>query len=508
MVGLAKLADHLMDACMADPALNANAAVAKWHESQQKYGFKFLVTQLLGYLTGGPQRYTGQPMETAHKHLAITADQWQCFIADAGRVFVDLRMDVNTQTELHSILASFKDQCVVKQGEVAPRDPGMCRARPRGGAAYAQLGGVYPIALFADRLVEQVLQGDRVQVQWNRLDDAEGTRHPPGLKYMLTELLCHAAGGPEVVTSKGFDEAKLGIDPNQWAQFLALVGEAATLWPTKHHRDMVLKLCEHNKAEICFGLEGQETAASFDLPTSMDASSAQGFQMASKCPFSGKSGGQCPFSGKSASPAPSRTVLIAESGVNSTLQDCFTETAAGAGQAPSAGRVLGSSLQRTLDGLLEEDPDLCCPVSLMVFCEPVRASDGFIYDRAMLTQLLKNGQRSPMTREVLKPEHKAATEKMAEVLEFRHRRSEELLTFALEAAGHNPQMAKTALERAMDYLAMLQSEQARVMAAEAARIHAKLGQRAVDLQPDIESTRATIPRTRSSMASIDANERN
>merc|ERR1712048_508978 len=320
MVGLAKLADHLMDACMADPALNANAAVAKWHESQQKYGFKFLVTQLLGYLTGGPQRYTGQPMETAHKHLAITADQWQCFIADAGRVFVDLRMDVNTQTELHSILASFKDQCVVKQGEVAPRDPGMCRARPRGGAAYAQLGGVYPIALFADRLVEQVLRGDRVQVQWNRLDDAAGTRHPPGLKYLFTEVFCHAAGGPEVVTSKGFDEAKLGINPNQWTEFLALVAEAATLWPTKHHQDVVLKLCELNKAEICFGLEGQDSADSLDLSMSGDGPTVQAFQMASKCPFSGKSGGQCPFTGKSESSASAVSNSTAESRANSTLQ--------------------------------------------------------------------------------------------------------------------------------------------------------------------------------------------
>merc|ERR1712084_80937 len=95
--GLAKLADRLMEAWMANPALNANAAVAKWHESQQKYGFKFLVTQLLGYVTGGPQRYTGQSMETAHKHLAITSEQWRCFISDADCVFGELQVDVGTQ---------------------------------------------------------------------------------------------------------------------------------------------------------------------------------------------------------------------------------------------------------------------------------------------------------------------------------------------------------------------------------------------------------------------------
>merc|ERR1711959_576508 len=91
--GLAKLADSLMDVWMADATLNANAAVAHWHESQQKFGFKFLVTQLLGYLTGGPQRYTGVPMDVAHKHFGITAAQWDSFTADAGRVFQEFGID-------------------------------------------------------------------------------------------------------------------------------------------------------------------------------------------------------------------------------------------------------------------------------------------------------------------------------------------------------------------------------------------------------------------------------
>merc|ERR1712072_572785 len=120
--GLAKLSDRLMDAWMANPALNANAAVAKWHESQQKFGFKFLVTQLLGYLTGGPQRYTGVPMEVAHKHLAITDAQWNSFIADAAVVFQTLGVYVNTQAELLAILSSFHDQCVLPRGQPVPED--------------------------------------------------------------------------------------------------------------------------------------------------------------------------------------------------------------------------------------------------------------------------------------------------------------------------------------------------------------------------------------------------
>jgi hypothetical protein len=53
--GVAAFVDRCMDAWMADPILNANDAVATWHERAQRCGFKFLVTQLMGYLCGGPQ---------------------------------------------------------------------------------------------------------------------------------------------------------------------------------------------------------------------------------------------------------------------------------------------------------------------------------------------------------------------------------------------------------------------------------------------------------------------
>ena len=80
---------------------------------------------------------------------------------------------------------------------------------------------LYPIALFVDRLVEAVIQGDSVRVSWDRLDDS-GPRHPPALKYIVTELLCNAIGGPELVTAKDLEETKLGISVQEWESFLAL----------------------------------------------------------------------------------------------------------------------------------------------------------------------------------------------------------------------------------------------------------------------------------------------
>merc|ERR1712050_274947 len=280
-----------------------------------------------------------------------TEAQWQSFMADAGRVLGELRIDQDTRSELLAILASFKGQCVLKRGQAVPEDPNMCRARPNGSSAYAQLGGVYPIALFADRVVEAVLQGHLVQVEWNRLDDPAGTRHPPGLKYMFTELFCNSAGGPEVVTSKGFDEAKLGVHPNQWPAFLALVAEAAAVWPTKHHRDLVLRICEASKVEICAGLEGEDALAVERPVLASDA--------LPRCPFSGNSGGHCPFSGAKHGAAASSLSLPPSESRAPTVQACtsswggqssVSEGITGS-QMPMVGKVLGSSLQQKLDGL-------------------------------------------------------------------------------------------------------------------------------------------------------------
>ena len=126
--GLAKLADRLMDSWMNNAALNANAKVAKWTESGQRQGFKFLVTQVMGYLCGGPQRYTGQPMEAAHKHLAITPQQWDEFMRDAALTMGALRIDAPTQAELGAMFTTFRAQVCERPTGIAPagRSPGSC----------------------------------------------------------------------------------------------------------------------------------------------------------------------------------------------------------------------------------------------------------------------------------------------------------------------------------------------------------------------------------------------
>lgn len=536
--GLARLADRLMDAWMADPALNANASVARWHESQQKYGFKFLVTQIMGYLTGGPQRYTGRPMDEAHKHLAISTAQWTAFMEDANKVFRDFRMDAHTQQELTGILSTYQSACVLGPGEAAPPNPG--QARPSGGGAsvYHQLGGVYPIAQFVDRLVELVLAGDRVHIPHDPTN-----RHPPGLKYMMTELVCNGLGGPEVVTSKGFDEAKLGVQPEEWPAFLELVTEAAGLWPVAHQRTRVVTAMNSLKAEICIGIvEVEEDSASaqarrwvqeagFDhflasaalekcagdaskalellargwtprdeedaltLPgTSASLSSSDPYADAPRCPFASASGsgaalppGHPPVRSQPvAAPTEDERLVkaikaLADQGMSPAQiapmlgMDEASVAATVAQASQGQGRVLGNPLQTKLDSLLEEDSDLCCPVSLMLFVEPVIASDGFMYEKDSLRQLLANRMVSPMTRESLRGDFLPARQQRSAAIDFRNKRGEELLQFAEVAAGQQPHMAVEALQRASDYIQVLKPSQAPNLAKQAIELWAKVG---------------------------------
>merc|ERR1740138_123693 len=78
------------------------------------------------------------------------------------------------------------------------------------------------------------------------------------------------------------------------------------------------------------------------------------------------------------------------------------------------GRVLNNGLQDRLDKLINEDPDLCCPVSLLLFQEPVIASDGFMYEQASLEGLLRARMASPMTREKLKKEFLPARQRRSD----------------------------------------------------------------------------------------------
>src|SRR5260370_40301548 len=79
---IATVVDDFIDRVMADPRLNANPFGDEAHHRVPPAGFKYLVTEMVCWATGGPQKYTGKSMAESHSHLKITGGEWEAGLDD------------------------------------------------------------------------------------------------------------------------------------------------------------------------------------------------------------------------------------------------------------------------------------------------------------------------------------------------------------------------------------------------------------------------------------------
>src|SRR6266404_5636321 len=82
---------------------------------------------------------------------------------------------------------------------------------------YERLGGVYSIATVVDDLIDRVMADPRLNAN-PLVDDAHHKVPPAGFKYLVIEMLCWAAGGPQKYTGKDMESSHrhLHITPGEW----------------------------------------------------------------------------------------------------------------------------------------------------------------------------------------------------------------------------------------------------------------------------------------------------
>jgi hemoglobin len=110
---IATVVDDLIDRVMSDPRLNANPLVDEAHHRVSPAGFKFLVTEMVCWCSGGPQKYSGRTMGDSHRHLAITYDEWQAFMNDLSQTLTGFDVPAEEQAELVAIVESTREAIVV-----------------------------------------------------------------------------------------------------------------------------------------------------------------------------------------------------------------------------------------------------------------------------------------------------------------------------------------------------------------------------------------------------------
>ena len=92
---------------------------------------------------------------------------------------------------------------------------------PQVPSLYERLGGVYPIATVVDDFIDRVMANPKLNAN-PKVDAAHHKVTPPGFKYLVTEMVCWAAGGPQNYTGKSMRDshAQLDITEPEWQAFM------------------------------------------------------------------------------------------------------------------------------------------------------------------------------------------------------------------------------------------------------------------------------------------------
>jgi hemoglobin len=110
---IATVVDDFIDRVMTDPRLNANPLVDEAHHRVPPAGFKYLVTEMVCWATGGPQKYRGKSMAESHSHLKITRKEWEAFLDDFQQTLDKFVIPTAEQAELKAIVNSTRADIVV-----------------------------------------------------------------------------------------------------------------------------------------------------------------------------------------------------------------------------------------------------------------------------------------------------------------------------------------------------------------------------------------------------------
>ena len=117
---IAPVVDDLIDRVMTDPRLNANPRVDEAHHRVSAAGFKYFVTEMVCWAAGGPQQYSGRPMGDSHRHLMITAGEWDAFQDDLRQTLDRFGVPQPEQEELKAIVESTREAIVIAPLQEGP----------------------------------------------------------------------------------------------------------------------------------------------------------------------------------------------------------------------------------------------------------------------------------------------------------------------------------------------------------------------------------------------------
>jgi hemoglobin len=86
---------------------------------------------------------------------------------------------------------------------------------------YERLGGIYNIATVVDDFIDRIMVDDRLNAN-PRVDEAHHRVLPAGFKYLVTEQVGEATGGPQHYSGRSMEDSHrdLLITADEWRAFI------------------------------------------------------------------------------------------------------------------------------------------------------------------------------------------------------------------------------------------------------------------------------------------------
>ena len=131
---------------------------------------------------------------------------------------------------------------------------------PEVSSLYDRLGGVYNIATVVDDFIDRIMVDPRLNAN-PRVDEAHHRVSPPGFKFLVTEMLCWAAGGPQQYSGRPMGDVHrdLMITEPEWQAFMDDLNQTLDKFQVPQpERDEVIAIVESTKDGVIVAPPFQE----------------------------------------------------------------------------------------------------------------------------------------------------------------------------------------------------------------------------------------------------------
>lgn len=116
MKGISLVVDDFIDRLVVNRTLNKNPAIDAGRKRSPAPYLKVQVSQLVCEVSGGPCKYTGKDMKSAHVHLNISEKEWDVMAGEFKKSLDKFRVPAAEQDELFEIVGKTRADIVVRKG--------------------------------------------------------------------------------------------------------------------------------------------------------------------------------------------------------------------------------------------------------------------------------------------------------------------------------------------------------------------------------------------------------